>query len=43
MVIVNPFDQKMMATIVAAEALAGRDDQGMRYLKAYRAGRLEHV
>jgi 5-methyltetrahydrofolate--homocysteine methyltransferase len=41
--IVNPLDQKMMANIIAAEALAGRDDFCMHYLKAYRAGRFEHV
>jgi 5-methyltetrahydrofolate--homocysteine methyltransferase len=36
--IVNPLDKSMMAAIVAAEALAGRDDFCMNYLKAYRAG-----
>ncbi len=35
--IVNPLDKKMMANIVAAEALAGRDDYCMAYLQAYRA------
>jgi 5-methyltetrahydrofolate corrinoid/iron sulfur protein methyltransferase len=35
--IVNPMDKKMMANITAAEALAGRDDYCMAYLKAYRA------
>ena len=35
--IVNPMDKKMMANIIAAEALAGRDDYCMAYLKAYRA------
>lgn len=35
--IVNPLDKKMMANIIAAEALAGRDDYCMEYLKAYRA------
>ncbi len=39
--IVNPLDRRMMAAIVAAEALAGRDNYCMNYLKAYRAGRLE--
>jgi len=34
--IVNPLDKKMMANIIAAEALAGRDDYCMEYLKAYR-------
>lgn len=35
--IVNPLDKKMMASIIAAEALAGKDDFCMNYLKAYRA------
>ncbi|MFH1135122.1 MAG: methyltetrahydrofolate cobalamin methyltransferase [Pseudomonadota bacterium] len=38
--IVNPLDEKMMTGIIAAEALAGRDDYCMKYLKAFRAGRL---
>lgn len=36
--IVNPLDREMMAGIVAAEALAGRDRFCVNYLKAYRAG-----
>ncbi len=36
--IINPLDKKMMANITAAEALAGRDNYCMKYLKAYRAG-----
>ena len=39
--IVNPLDKKMMANIIAAETLAGKDNYCMNYLKAYRAGRLE--
>ena len=39
--IVNPLDQKMMANIIAAEALAGRDNFCMNYLKAFRAGVFE--
>ena len=39
--IMNPLDQKMMANIIAAEALAGRDNFCMNYLKAFRAGKLE--
>lgn len=35
--IINPMDQKMMANIVAAEALAGRDSFCMNYLKGFRA------
>jgi 5-methyltetrahydrofolate--homocysteine methyltransferase len=36
--IVNPLDRKMMANIVAAEALAGKDAFCMNYLTAFRAG-----
>lgn len=36
--IMNPLDKKMVANIIAAEALAGRDNFCMNYLKAYRAG-----
>lgn len=39
--IINPLDSRMMANIIAAEALAGRDDFCMHYLKAYRAGKFE--
>ncbi len=39
--IVNPLDRQMMANIVAAEALAGKDDYCMNYLKAFRSGMLE--
>ena len=39
--IVNPLDQKMMANIIAAEALAGKDDFCMKYLQAYRAKKFE--
>ena len=39
--IMNPLDGRMMATIVAAEALAGRDNFCMNYLKAFRAGMFE--
>ncbi len=38
--IVNPLDKGMMASIIAAEALAGRDDYCVNYLKGYRAGML---
>ena len=41
--IVNPLDQKMMASIVVAETLTGRDDFCMNYLSSYRAGALEVV
>ena len=39
--LINPLDKKMMATIIAAEALAGRDNFCMNYLKAFRAGMFE--
>ena len=39
--IVNPLDRRMMANIVAAEALAGRDPFCMNYLKAFRGGLIE--
>lgn len=39
--IINPLDKKMMAIIITATALAGKDDYCMNYLKAYRANRLE--
>jgi cobalamin-dependent methionine synthase I len=39
--IINPLDQKMMANIIAAEALAGKDNFCMNYLKAFRSGMLE--
>jgi 5-methyltetrahydrofolate--homocysteine methyltransferase len=35
--IVNPLDQKMMANILAAEALIGKDEYCMKFLEAYRA------
>jgi len=39
--IVNPLDGKMMANIIAAEALMGKDSFCMKYLQAFRAGKLE--
>ncbi len=39
--IINPLDDRMMAKIIAAEALAGRDNFCMNYLKAFRAGVFE--
>ena len=39
--IINPLDKRMMAGIIAAEALAGRDHFCMNYLKAFRAGLFE--
>ena len=39
--IINPLDRRMMANIIAAEALAGKDSFCMNYLKAFRAGMFE--
>ncbi len=39
--IMNPLDSKMMANIAAAEALAGKDNYCMNYLKQFRAGLFE--
>ncbi|GBC59367.1 methyltetrahydrofolate:corrinoid methyltransfera se [Desulfonema ishimotonii] len=39
--IMNPLDSKMIANIIAAEALAGKDNFCMNYLKAFRAGKFE--
>jgi 5-methyltetrahydrofolate--homocysteine methyltransferase len=39
--IINPLDTRMMANIIAAEALAGRDDYCMKYLQAFRAGKFD--
>jgi cobalamin-dependent methionine synthase I len=39
--IINPLDKQMMANIIAAETLAGRDNYCMNYLKAYRDNRFE--
>ncbi|NNG00215.1 MAG: methyltetrahydrofolate cobalamin methyltransferase [Desulfobacteraceae bacterium] len=39
--IINPLDRRLMAGIIAAEALAGRDDFCMNYLKAFREGLFE--
>jgi cobalamin-dependent methionine synthase I len=39
--IINPLDRRMMANIIAAEALAGKDNFCMNYLKAFRAGMFE--
>jgi 5-methyltetrahydrofolate corrinoid/iron sulfur protein methyltransferase len=39
--IVNPLDRRLMASIIAAEALVGEDESCMRYLKAYRTGQMD--
>jgi len=39
--IVNPLDKQMMASLIAAETLVGRDEYCVNYLKAYRQKKLE--
>ena len=39
--IINPLDKRMMANIIAAEVLAGRDNYCMAYMKAHRAKKFE--
>ncbi|MGD0500788.1 MAG: dihydropteroate synthase [Bryobacteraceae bacterium] len=39
--ILDPLDRQLIANITAAEALLGRDEYCQRYLRAYRAGKLE--
>jgi cobalamin-dependent methionine synthase I len=39
--IINPLDSQMMANIIAAETLAGRDEYCMKYLTAYRNKKFE--
>lgn len=39
--IIDPLDKQMMANIIAAETLVGRDNYCTNYLKAYRAKELE--
>ena len=39
--IVDPLDRGMMANIIAAESLVGKDEYCMNYLKAYRADTFE--
>jgi len=39
--IMDPLDRQMMSVVLAAEALAGRDNFCMNYINAYRGGKLE--
>ncbi|SMC33769.1 methyltetrahydrofolate cobalamin methyltransferase [Sporomusa malonica] len=39
--IINPLDKQMMANIIAAETIAGRDSYCANYLGAYRGGKFE--
>lgn len=41
--IVDPCDQQLMANVIAAEALLGRDEYSAEYLRAFRQGRLSPV
>jgi len=36
--IIDPLDERMMGAIKVAEALCGRDEYCMDYIKAFRAG-----
>jgi 5-methyltetrahydrofolate--homocysteine methyltransferase len=38
--IVNPLDERLMANLIAAESLAGRDKYCAKYLQAYRTSKL---
>lgn len=39
--ILNPLDKQMMANIIAAETLAGKDKYCEKYMKSYREGKFE--
>ncbi|MFO7789454.1 MAG: methyltetrahydrofolate cobalamin methyltransferase [Bacteroidota bacterium] len=39
--IMNPLDQRMMANIIAAETLLGKDEFCMNYVEAYRNGKFD--
>jgi 5-methyltetrahydrofolate--homocysteine methyltransferase len=39
--IINPLDRRMMANIIAAEAMAGKDSYCMNYMRAFRAKKFE--
>jgi 5-methyltetrahydrofolate--homocysteine methyltransferase len=39
--IINPLDDRMMAVIYAGEALLGRDNYCLNYIKAFRAGKYQ--
>jgi cobalamin-dependent methionine synthase I len=39
--ILDPLDRSLMAAVCAGEALLGRDEMCMNYIRAYRGGRLE--
>lgn len=39
--IINPLDQRMMANLITAETLVGKDDYCCNYLSAYRAQKFE--
>ena len=39
--ILNPLDSKLMAELKATDALIGKDNYCMNYIKAYRDGELQ--
>lgn len=39
--VMNPLDKRLMASVIAAEALMGKDNFCMNYLKAYRGKKLD--
>ena len=39
-VLIDPLDREIMATIIAAEALLGRDEYSARYVASFRSGKL---
>jgi 5-methyltetrahydrofolate--homocysteine methyltransferase len=39
--IINPLDKQLIASIIIAETLVGRDDFCMNYIEAYRSGAIE--
>jgi 5-methyltetrahydrofolate--homocysteine methyltransferase len=39
--IINPLDKRMMANMLAAEVLSGRDEYCVKFLQGYRAGRFD--
>lgn len=41
--IINPLDKMMMASLITAEALAGRDDYCVKYLKGFREKRFDFL
>lgn len=38
--VIDPTDHELMASLIAAEALTNRDEFCLKYIKAYRTGRV---